>query len=935
MSNKSLLLFLASAFFSCFSSFGQKKPIDHTAYDEWKRIEAIQLSRSGDWVSYESNPLDGDSELHIQKTNQSIDRVFIRGKKAQFSESNSYCAFLLKPQHDSLRKLKLDKVDKNKLPKDSLVVYWTASDSIKKIKDISSFKIAEKGNWMAYLHTKDLSPALDKKQLKKLKKKGLSPPKTSGKTLTLFNPITGKKKKIHGVKEYAFNRTGTLIAVTQSNKGEKDSLSLTVFSLKDDEKHTIANQQFSIMKMSFDYQGDQLLFYSSQDTGKTKNYQLSYWKTTTTLPQLLVDSTTSGMPDGWTVSPNSRPYFSRDGKKIYLGINEINREKPEDSLLVNEKAKVDIWSGTDLKIQPEQLKNLKKEKSKSYLAVYRLDNNSFHQLENDLIERVRPYNFGNSDFAIGYDTKSHSRERNWAFPWRTNYHLYNLNDGTQKLLKAELLHGGSLSPSGKFFMYYNGSDSTWMGVNTSDLSETNVSDNVPVSFSSRNNGMPFVAYPESSLGWMKINGEEFFVCKDFYDVWCLHPTNPNKNFSLTNSEGAKSQIRFTIQHLERDSIYLSPETIIIRGMDDSTKNESIYSVSFEGREVNLNKHIESPHKIIYLSKAQNSNKVIIRRSSFIEYPEIEFTTTKFKQLKKLSNTNPQQEDYNWATVEFVDWNAYDSTKLRGLLYKPEDFDSTKSYPMIVYFYEDYQDNINFYYAPKPTASIIYPTEYCSNGYIVFIPDVAYEPGHPAKSAYNCIVSGTEYLVNKYSWIDSTRLGLQGQSWGGYQTAQLITMTNKYKAAMAGAPVSNMFSAYGGIRWGSGLSRMFQYERTQSRIGYTIWERPDLYIENSPIFGIPNVETPLLIMHNDKDGAVPWYQGIEMFMGMRRLDKTVWMLNYNDDFHNLTRLANKRDLSIRMRQFFDHYLLGKPMPDWMKNGLPATEKEFNNGIQHEK
>jgi len=301
-------------------------------------------------------------------------------------------------------------------------------------------------------------------------------------------------------------------------------------------------------------------------------------------------------------------------------------------------------------------------------------------------------------------------------------------------------------------------------------------------------------------------------------------------------------------------------------------------------------------------------------------------------IKKVTSTNPQQKDYNWATVEFVEWKAYDSTALRGLLYKPEDFDPNKSYPMLVYFYETYQDNIHNYYPPKPTASIIYPTEYASSGYIVFIPDVRYEEGHPAKSAYNCIVSGTDYLVNKYSWIDSTRLGLQGQSWGGYQTAQLITMTNKYKAAMAGAPVSNMFSAYGGIRWGSGMSRMFQYERTQSRIGYTIWDRPDLYIENSPIFALPNVTTPLLIMHNDNDGAVPWYQGIEMFMGLRRLDKTVWLLNYNDDHHNLTKMPNKRDLSIRMKQFFNYYLLDADIPTWMKNGLPAVDKGIDNGYE---
>lgn len=158
------------------------------------------------------------------------------------------------------------------------------------------------------------------------------------------------------------------------------------------------------------------------------------------------------------------------------------------------------------------------------------------------------------------------------------------------------------------------------------------------------------------------------------------------------------------------------------------------------------------------------------------------------------------------------------------------------------------------------------------------------------------------------------------------------MTNRYAVAMAGAPVSNMISAYGGIRWGTGLNRQFQYEKQQSRIGKTIWEAPELYIENSPIFHLPNVKTPLLIMANDEDGAVPWYQGIEMFTGLKRLGKPCWMLNYNGDDHNLTKLPNKIDLSIRMRQYFDYYLQGKPAPKWLKDGLPAIQKGKVTGYE---
>ncbi|MGR2054332.1 alpha/beta hydrolase family protein, partial [Salmonella enterica] len=94
---------------------------------------------------------------------------------------------------------------------------------------------------------------------------------------------------------------------------------------------------------------------------------------------------------------------------------------------------------------------------------------------------------------------------------------------------------------------------------------------------------------------------------------------------------------------------------------------------------------------------------------------------------------------------------------------------------------------------------------------------------------------------------------------------------------------------------------------QSRIGATLWEKPNLYIENSALFSIPQIKTPLVVMANDADDAVPWYQGIEMFTAMRRLNKSVWMLNYNNEAHNLIERKNRKDIQIREQQFFDYLL----------------------------
>jgi dipeptidyl aminopeptidase/acylaminoacyl peptidase len=297
----------------------------------------------------------------------------------------------------------------------------------------------------------------------------------------------------------------------------------------------------------------------------------------------------------------------------------------------------------------------------------------------------------------------------------------------------------------------------------------------------------------------------------------------------------------------------------------------------------------------------------------------------------LHSPNPQQDEYRWYNNELVNWKMLDGNMSEGILYEPEDLDETKKYPIIFYFYERDANDLYNYRGPAPSASTINIPYFVSNGYVVFDPNIYYKNGEPGASAYNSVISAAKYLSRKYKWIDSTRMAIQGQSWGGYQVAYLVTQTNIFKCAGAGAPVSNMTSAYGGIRWGAGISRQFQYEKGQSRIGGTLWEKTPLYLKNSPLFSAPNIKTPLLLMHNDKDGAVPWYQSIEFFSALKRLDKKVWLLQYNDEDHNLLERRNRKDLSVRLAQFFDHYLKGKPMPKWMAEGVPAVEKGIEWGL----
>ncbi len=220
--------------------------------------------------------------------------------------------------------------------------------------------------------------------------------------------------------------------------------------------------------------------------------------------------------------------------------------------------------------------------------------------------------------------------------------------------------------------------------------------------------------------------------------------------------------------------------------------------------------------------------------------------------------------------------------------------------------------------------------FVSNGYLVFDPDIFYKTGQPGEDAYNSVMSAVKYL-SRYKWVDTTKMAVQGHSWGGYQVAYLVTRTHSFAAAEAGAPVANMTSAYGGIRWGTGISRQFQYEKTQSRIGSTLWQHPELYIKNSPLFKADKVTTPLLMMHNDADGSVPWYQGIEYFSALRRLGKKVWLIEYNGEDHGLIERRNRKDWSIRLSQFFGYYLKGEEPARWITDGVPATLKGIDWGF----
>ncbi|MDD4107681.1 MAG: prolyl oligopeptidase family serine peptidase [Prolixibacteraceae bacterium] len=579
-----------------------------------------------------------------------------------------------------------------------------------------------------------------------------------------------------------------------------------------------------------------------------------------------------------------------------------------------------------MKLQPQQKAELDNEKKRTWLAVYHLDTDRLIQLDDLNVNNTRLLQNGDSDVALAYDETPYIRSFSWTGVPDRDYYLVDIKSG----IKREIVNGKSfvqISPGGMYVVWYDPADKSYYSRSTSinRLDTVSLTRIIPVSFHDENDDRPIDPQPYGIAGWSE--NDRFVYIYDRYDIWKIDPSGERVPVCVTKAYGRRNHIRFRYLKLDPEEENIpSDKTVLLQGFDESTMRGGFFSFRFNA--------VADPRMLIMddyhfsnVRKAKEADKIIWTKENVNTFPDLMVSDMSFSQAEKISGANPQQSRFIWPKVQIVEWTSFSGEKLKGLLYLPENLNSDKKYPLLVYFYERNAENLFRHQHPYPSRSTINKTFYVSNGYIVFVPDITYKTGYPGESAYNAVVSGTQYLVNSFSFIDEERMGLQGQSWGGYQTAYIITRTDLYSAAMAGAPVSNMTSAYGGIRWQSGLSRMFQYERQQSRIGGSLWDKPLHYIENSPLFYAPKINTPLLMMHNDDDGAVPWYQGIEMFVALRRLGKPVWLLNYNGEPHNLkeTSLANRTDLSRRMFGFFNHYLKKQPMPEWMEKGVPAIKK----------
>ena len=654
----------------------------------------------------------------------------------------------------------------------------------------------------------------------------------------------------------------------------------------------------------------------------------------------MIDKKSVGMEMGMTVSENSNLAFSKSGNRLLFGVAPILPAK-DTSLIDIDLVKLDIWNYKDDYLQTQQLFNLQNELRRNYLTAYDFNQNRIIPMGSTAFPTVLPMAESDANIFVAVTDTGRRVESQWTGETMKDIYAIDMKTGAKKLVKKN--HVGNIYPSstGKYILLYDNKTRHYHAWDGTGLK--NITAKISVPLYDEEHDTPSDPNPYGIMGWHE--GDSAVYIYDRYDVWKVDPPGSVSPFMITQiakTTGRAKRNAYRYIRLDNDERFIkSNQTLYFRMTDQKSKQNAVAAMKFAGT-VPILETIAGTGEFAYstILKAENKDAFVLSRESYTKSPDLYFASLDENQSSTqagglsfvaISKLNAQQDTYNWGTAELFKWKAFNGKTHEGILYKPEDFDSTKKYPMLMYFYERHSDDLYQYIAPSPTPSRLNIPFYVSRGYIVFSPDIIYTKGHPAKDAYNAVVSAAQALSKK-KWIDGKNIGIQGQSWGGIQVAQLVTMTNMFKAAWAGAPVANMTSAYGGIRWTSGLNRQFQYEKTQSRIGATLWERPDLYIENSPLFHVPKIKTPLVIMANDADGAVPWYQGIELFTAMRRLNKPVWMLNYNGEAHNLVERKNRKDIQIRQQQYFDWLLKGGKPARWITEGVPAVKKGKDWGLE---
>ncbi|MBO9727313.1 MAG: S9 family peptidase [Chitinophaga sp.] len=877
-------------------SFAQKQPskeqiksagridkllIDSGCYNRWPVPTGAVLTGNGRFVySLIENDVTGGSTWIIQATEGVWKREFYNIDRVKFT-SDSKQAILVKA--------------------DKIYLVRLGTSGLDSIVNVSSYQLSPDGKWLAYQQ------------------------KGSEKKLVVQNINTNKGSSFLSVAGFFFGKRKDIIFMRRDaeNEGGSGSQVLCYANIITGDTFNIYRGE-GIRSVIFSTDGNNMSFIAKDKSANNNLEGIWYYQLGSDKPDLVL----SGLPclQCDSLKLNLLLRFSNDNNRLFVTLEDMKYlGKSIDPALP------DVWSFNDRKLQSQQLLE---DDSRTYNAIVDIQKKELFSLEKrDEIVVIDNQLLQDSIAILIHQQDEGSSELDWNMASIPTSCLISTKTG-KRILINEISKNQSLSLSafGRYVIYFDERKRDYFTYEIGTGIIRNVTKGI-------NANWEVEGYRKLIEGWLQ--NDSGVVMNERNDIWLLDPTGAHSPVNLTNSYGRRKNIIFTLTWNSLSDLDInSKEPLFLTAFNSETKENGFFSANWSG---GIDPVLLTMGPFIYdipfstaipqgssfsPVKAVNANAYIVRRMSDAEYPNLWFTKD-FKKFRRLTNFQPQVR-YNWYTAELHEWKSPDGLPLQGILYKPENFDSTRKYPVIFNYYERKSDGLRAFIMPSELSSggNINIPYYVSNGYLVFCPDIKYTVGDPMQGAYNAIVSAVEHL-SKLSFVDAKKMGLQGFSWGAIQTNYLITATNLFAAACSVSGIGDWISGFGSLA-PSGISFQALYVGGQLRMGEaTLWDKPEIYIKNSAVLNANRISTPILLAHTKDDGVCQLPNITELFTALRRLGKRSWMLVYPGD-HGIEGKSGM-DFSIRMAQFFDHYLKRKPAPIWMTKGVPAKLKGVYSGL----
>ncbi|WP_375335701.1 alpha/beta hydrolase family protein [Shewanella sp. VB17] len=928
-----ILLLLVPVMFNCthiYAASAQTSNRNTITTNQIMKFESLKrpvISATGEIFAVEVAPDRGDSHGLVKRITTSSQFIVEGGSKPKVSRDGHFVAFIVEPP---LLKKEMASNKENEKYKLGMVLLDTKTGKESRFERVKEFSFNESGTHLAiWFEPKENEQSDDKDKRvadANLKTKRTADKFDEGSELRLVSLQGGTSQKIAHVTRFYFDKVGKHLVLASNNiKSKKHQLVLV--SLDNNKKEIVRqfnNQQIGEVSLSENGQYIAFTHGDIEQASYGRRYQLSLLNIATR------EVTPTPVSTDWKLNRYTQLHFSKDSERLFFGrvphvkqqveLKKITKQQDLfDQHIVTEQRGLRIWHGEDPLIKPNEINKYEEELQRTYLAVLHLRENNLVQLADAQVPDVLLQE--QSRYVLASSDIPYRKMSTWAGIYR-DYYLIDINTGHKisLLSQQDTEQQPTLSPRERFVAYYQQGDVYLYEISTARRHIlTKV---LQVSFVDEDHDYPSSA-PGYGFGpWLE--DDAGLLIYDKYDIWQMNTTS-FEGFKLTAGKGRKQGIQYRVTGLIENEntpeILAVDQQVLLHGYNDRTKGDGYYQAKIGTAGVTT--LMTGDYKLKMLARSKNAPRIVFSKERYDLFPDL-YTADVLAPQKAMRQTDfdEQKRAFNWSKSELVHWTNGDGQPLDGVLIKPTHYKEGNRYPVIVYFYRFMSDRLHAFPQMKLNHRPNFAW-YADNGYAIFLPDIRFEVGYPGATSVQALTSGVQKLI-EMGVADPDAIGIQGHSWGGYQTAFAVTQTHIFKAAVAGAPVSNMTSAYSGIRLGTGLARQFQYEIGQSRIGESLFSTPQKYIENSPVFYAERIKTPMMIMFGDKDDAVPWEQGIELYLAMRRAGKEVIFLQYEDEPHHLKKYANKLDYSVRMMEYFDHYLKGKPAPIWLSQGEAYSE-----------